>query len=216
MTLPDRIREAIATDHAAIESTPFALAMTSGKIDIDVYAAGMRELYHVHASLEASLAVALPISPEVSAAYDPTRMTRSDLITMDLSALGVLPPGEPSAVVAGFAAEIGEWATSRSWALLGPLYVLEGSRMGSMVLVRSLAPALAAECRPGNGLDYHLAGIATRPQDWQRFRSTISGLKMTDAQQADVLGAAITTMQMLVSLYADLPGEPVLADAAHV
>ncbi|WP_439627320.1 biliverdin-producing heme oxygenase [Gemmata sp.] len=205
MTLPDRIRQAIATDHTAIEDTPFARAMTMGAIDRDAYADGLRELYHLHAAVEAALGIAAAECREVAALFHPGHMTRSTLIAADLVALGSLPAVEPGAAVAAFAGELAGWAADRPWALLGPLYVLEGSRMGSMVLVRSLAPALRVDRRPGAGLDYHLDGIPTRPQEWQRFRAALAAAPLTDEQQADALAAAVATMRTLVALYAGLP-----------
>lgn len=81
--------------------------------------------------------------------------------------------------------------------------------MGSMVLARTLAPALGVDRRPGAGLDYHLDGIATRPREWQRFRAALAALPLGPARQAAVEAAAVATMSGLLGLYADLPaGEP--------
>jgi heme oxygenase len=205
MTLPDQIRSALAADHAAVEATPFARAMVSGRIAPADYAAGLAGLYHLHAALEGGLGEAAGRCPEVAAVYDPDRMARSPLAARDLAALGAPPAGEPGPAVARLARRFADWAAGAPWALLGPLYVLEGSRMGSMVLVRSLAPALGVDRRPGAGLDYHLDGIATRPQDWQVFRAALAGLPLTPAQRADVLAAAVATMGGLLELYAALP-----------
>jgi heme oxygenase len=205
VTLPDKIRQAIAADHTAIEDTPFARAMTTGAIDRDAYAEGLRDLYHLHAAVESALGAAAAECREVAALFHPDHMTRSTLIAADLVELGSLPAGEPGPVVAKFAGELAGGAAAKPWALLGPLYVLEGSRMGSMVLVGSLAPALGVDRRPGMGLDYHLDGIATRPQEWQRFRAALAAAPLTDEQQADALAAAVSTMRALVALYAGLP-----------
>lgn len=213
-SLSDRIRAAIAPAHDTVERTPFAVAMASGRIDRDAYAAGLRPLLALHEGLEAALAAAHG-TPEVAAVYDPRRMTRAPLLAADLAALGDVPaPPAADAAVDRLTAEFPEWAAVRPWALVGALYVTEGSRMGSMLLARSLAAAFGVRPEPGVGLDYHVAGIATRPADWQRFKAAVNALPLTPARAADVLGAAAVTMDGLVAMYAALPAGIVEAVSA--
>ena len=89
--------------------------------------------------------------------------------------------------------------------VLGTAYIFEGSRMGSMFLVRALAKAFPVPMEPGQGLDYHLEGLATRRQDWARFRGQLDSLPLTESQQDDVLFAAIETMKSLHNLYEAVP-----------
>jgi heme oxygenase len=200
VTLPDRVRQLLGPTHAAIEQTAFARAMIGGTIDRAAYSRGLDQLGVLHSALEDALAT----RPEFVALYDPARMTRTDAIACDLVALGGEPAG-PTDATDALCAAIRGWAAASPWKLVGALYVLEGSRMGSMALVRPLSKALGVEVRPGTGLDYHLAGIATRPQDWQRFRATLAGSPLTESQQADVCAGAVGTMDGLFALYAALP-----------
>jgi heme oxygenase len=212
MTLPDRMRAAIAASHTAVEATPFARAMVEGRVTRETYAVMLRALYQLHAALEGGLVAAARQCPEVCAVYRPETMDRAELIAGDLTALGFDADAEPEVAPDLLAAHIAEWARENPHALLGALYVVEGSRMGSMVLARTLGPALGVGRGPGSGLDYHTDGIATRPQDWQRFRGALAALPLTEAQQADALAAAEATMNGLVELYAALPvAEPVLS-----
>lgn len=205
MTLPDRMRAAISANHTAVEATPFATAMVSGRMTREHYAAALRGLHRLHAALESALATSQQCAA-VAAVYAPDRMNRADLIVGDLEALGfALDADEPNPEADELAAKFTRWAASAPHALLGALYVIEGSRMGSMVLARTLGPALGAGRGPGTGLDYHLDGIATRPQDWQRFRGTLAALPLSAAEQDAASAAADETMQGLVAIYAALP-----------
>ena len=76
-----------------------------------------------------------------------------------------------------------------------------------MFLVRALAKAFELPMEPGHGLDYHLDGIATRRQDWARFRGRLDSLPLSESQQQDVLFAAVETMKSLHSLYEAIPTE---------
>lgn len=200
MTLPDRVRQLLGPTHAAIEQTDFARALVAGTIDRPAYCRGLAQLAHLHAALEDAFAG----RPEFAPLYRPADMARTDAIACDLAALGGFPddPTEPTERACG---AIREWAASSPWKLVGALYVLEGSRMGSMALVRPLSKALGVEVRPGTGLDYHLAGMPTRPQTWGQFRGTLAGLPLTADQQADVCAGAAETMDGLFALYSALP-----------
>lgn len=200
MTLPDRIRQLLGPTHAAIEQTGFARAMIGGTIDRPAYCGGLAQLSVLHAALEDALAGWADVAP----LYRPADMARADAIGHDLAVLGGFA-GDPVEATQRLCSSFREWAADAPWKLAGALYVLEGSRMGSMALVRPLSKALAAEVRPGTGLDYHLAGIATRPQAWQQFRQTLAGLPLTDREQADVCAGATATMDGLFALYAGLP-----------
>ena len=212
-TLADRIRAAIGPAHAAIEETDYARGMVAGTIGRPAYAAGLWQLAHLHAALEDALADARPASPAVQAVYDPDAMARAGVAEQDLLALGQPEPDPVAAPVAELAGRFADWATTRPAALVGALYVLEGSRMGSMVLARSLPRALGVPSLPGGGLDYHLDELASRPTDWRQFRATVAGLALCDADQDAAVAAATATMDALVEVYAAVPAGVALASA---
>lgn len=212
MTLADRLRAALAPAHDVVERTPFAVAMAGGRLSRAEYATGLGPLARLHAALEAALSPNRD-SPVVAAVYDPARMARSPLLAADLAVLGE-PAAVPAAdaVIDELARRLGEWGRATPWALVGPLYVVEGSRMGSMLLARSLSAGFGVKPEPGVGLDYHVAGMATRPADWQRFKAAVNALPLTPAEADDVVAAATATMDALVAMYAALPApDPVPA-----
>lgn len=206
MTTPDRIRQALAPAHALVELTPFAQALAGGRIGQPEYVAGLRQMAYLHEALEAALADAAPRHAGVAALYDPAKMDRTASIARDLAALGEGPADAPAAAATRVAEAVAGWAAAKPWALLGALYVVEGSRMGSMVLARSVGKALGRDPRqPGTGLDYHADGLATRVPDWKRFRQALADLSLTEAEAEDVCHAAAVTMDGMVELYAALP-----------
>ena len=218
MTTPDRIRQALAPAHALVELTPFAQAMAAGRVGRDDYVAGLHQMGYLHAALEVALADAAPRHAGVAALYDPAKMDRVASITRDLEALGEAVVEGPDAPVARVCDAVATWSVSKPWALLGALYVVEGSRMGSMVLARSVGKALGLDPRqPGTGLDYHADGLMTRVADWKQFRQSLAELPLTDAEAEDICHAAAETMDGMVALYAALPvGERVEAPLAAV
>jgi len=199
-TLPDRIRQAIAPAHVAVEQTPFARGMVSGTIGRAEYVAGLAQLGCLHRELESATASA---SASLPAKLIPP--PRTPAIERDLFALGGEADAEPHAVVAELTERFYHWAQATPTALLGAVYVMEGSRMGSMVLARSLTRALKVEPRPGQGLDYHIDGIATRPTDWKAFRAQLAGTEFSEDDQELIVAAAVQVMDALTALYSAVP-----------
>ncbi|QJW97808.1 biliverdin-producing heme oxygenase [Frigoriglobus tundricola] len=105
-------------------------------------------------------------------------------------------------------AAVRERAEVRPEAWLGVLYVFEGSRMGSMALLRPVARALGTHPRPGHGVDYHLDGVADRVPRWQRFKATVNALPLTPEQHQSVVWGATATFRMLHEVYAGLIPAP--------
>lgn len=212
MILADQLRAAIADRHTAIERTPVAVAMIRGTITRDAYADWLTQMGHLHVALEDALADC----PAAVGLYAPTEMNRSAAITRDRDTFPGTGETFPCEPVARLTERLPEWRAIAPWKLIGALYVLEGSRMGSMALVRPLARAFGLSPQPGVGLDYHLDGIGTRPQRWQQFRAALSALPLTVEQQADVAAAAVETMSALCEFYASgrFASGPVMASGA--
>lgn len=203
MSLCERLRRAISGEHASIEATPIAVAMMRGAIDPVTYADLLAQLHPVHAAFERHLdrlpALGLPADGFV----------RTPAIEADLDALGMIaaPAGVEAAALAD---ALDRWADAPA-KLLGAAYVLEGSRMGGLVLARGLAAALGVPARPGHGLDYHLDGAADRPAAWKRIKAAMDALPLTPGEQDEAAAAAADLMALLRALYAAVSLEPAAA-----
>lgn len=197
MLLPDKIRQAISSLHTEIEATPLAKEMLAGTISRSAYACWIVEMYRVHAALERALAGA----PEQAAVFDPATMARSGLLLSDAGALGLTAPESGHATVDQVVTHLDRLAREEPWGLVGALYVLEGSRMGSLALIGPLARALGARPNPGAGLDYHLDGATERPRRWRAFREEVGRLAVSADQEEAIVGAAVFVMRALVAMY---------------
>lgn len=204
MQLCQRLAAAIGDRHRQIEQTRLARDMIEGRVDRQTYLMLLSQLHHIHAALEAALDSTLdawPSMPEVE--------RRSATARRDLETLGQAVPRPPLPTTKALIGCLEEWARMSTPALLGVLYVLEGSRMGSMGLASPLAAALNVPTDPRCGLDYHLDGMAERPMLWRQFKEHLNALSLPPPQQMVVLAGAAIAMRSLCDLY-DLLSRPPL------
>ena len=196
MELSQRLREATGPIHDRVEALPLATAMAQGTVDRDDYAGLLRRLLAVHRCWETEVAE----QPACAAIWSPER-ARAVVLENDLIALGYEPLEEEHTSVGLWLAALRERAevTPETW--LGVIYLFEGSRMGSMALLRPLARGLGVAASPGTGLDYHLEGIADLVPRWKRTKATLDALPLgASAQQSAIWGASATFL-MLHDLY---------------
>jgi heme oxygenase (biliverdin-producing, ferredoxin) len=199
--LADRIRAEMAVIHAQIDRSPMAAALVSGQIDRDAYGLLLGAMYDLHTAFEEALEEA----HELPVMYQDPAYRRADDIQRDLIALGFSEIEPTPEAVMDMIEQIREWPAQSPWKLLGALYVFEGSRMGSMVMAKSLARAFGLAPAPGVGLDYHLAGAATRPQTWMGFRASINALQLNEADADEVLAGAVEMMTAMNDVYQNAP-----------
>ena len=207
--LAARLRSAIAAVHDAIERTPFAVGMVKGSLSKADYCAGLRPLAGLHDILEAALKLGQRHHPAVLAAYQPETMDRAAVARADLAALGdATPIDHAHPVLAHLRSEATRWAHESPAGLLGALYVLEGSRMGSMILVKSLSRAWGVPAEAGHGVDYHLDPTGGRPQHWGRFRAQLAALQLAESEVQSAEAGAVLVMESLRGLYAGTGSAP--------
>jgi heme oxygenase len=199
--LADRIRAEMAAIHAQIDRSPMATALVSGQIDREAYGLLLGTMFDLHSAFE----VALDEATELPAMYKAPSFYRADDIQRDLNVLGFAEIDPMAESAANLIESIREWPALSPWKLFGALYVFEGSRMGSLVMAKSLARAFGLTPAPGQGLDYHVAGAATRPQMWVGFRQSINALELNEADAADVLAGAVETMTAMNDIYQHAP-----------
>ena len=96
--------------------------------------------------------------------------------------------------------------------LLGVIYVVGGSRMGGLVLVRHLAEGLGLP--PGPGLLYHLEGAEGFPRAWRGVCGRLDGALAGEGEVARFVGAARRTMEEFFGLYGAL-GRELLGEGAR-
>ena len=194
--------------HAQVEALPLARSMADGTVDLDDYAGLLRRLLTVHRRWEAEVASVAACST----IWSPS-MARAELIVRDLIALGHEPTEEDHPSSRVWIAALRERAEVTPEAWLGVIYLFEGSRMGSMALLRPLSRGLGVATSPGTGLDYHLEGVADLVPRWQWAKATLDALPLGPSEQQAALWGASSTFLMLHDLYA--ASDRVASTVAH-
>ncbi len=201
MNLTDLMRLAIAIEHDAIEKTPYSIAMMNGSINRREYLNGLAQLWYVHLALEHAFA-----EREAVNAFFQSTMIRSPAIARDVQHFGCcihqfakLP--ETTTVET----RIQRWNAEAPFALLGLLYVMEGSRMGSLVLAKPLAKALKLEPGKISGIEYHLENAQIAPAQVRSLKEKINTADFDTQSKRQVIMGATETMALLLDLYSKLP-----------
>jgi heme oxygenase len=201
MSLPDQLRTAISQLHQDIERTPLASAMMQSTLNRSTYAWWLYQIHSIHEVIE-SLVRELPFFEQLPLvrAMDRTKDAAADIAELNVSGCHY-----NESYVEQFLTDLESGAATKPWKLLGAVYVLEGSRMGSLMLAKPIARALGVPPQMNVGLNYHLEGAAERPRLWQMFRGSLAQLSLTTEQQAEVQEVAIATMSCLYEMYQNAP-----------
>jgi heme oxygenase len=220
MEILNALRRATGPIHQQIEQLPLCKEMLAGTVDRATYVRLLDALYHLHAAFESEFAAC----PQLMGVW-PTTVSRAAALRRDLAVFGVIPTPQPQWVV--------DWVESirglghpAAWAGAG--YVFEGSRMGSRVLVRTLARGFALDPVPGVGLDYHLDAGDDPNGTWRRVMGALAEVGQGDEARAAMVAAAVQTFQQIYDLHEAAPhtdscemtgvsagAEPVLVEAGN-
>jgi len=196
MAITHRIRAALQDTHIRLEGTPRAVELIRGSISRAAYVRLLKQLLPLHVAFERAAA----LNPCLPGLFLPGVMCREAALRRDLDALFGENESEDSIDWAqGLIPHLAEWKDT--WALAGPLYVLEGSRMGSMMIAGALARALDVPMQSGVGLDYHLEGSAERPHAWRRFKVALDAVAPAGEAGDQIVEAAVVTMDAMLHLY---------------
>jgi heme oxygenase len=189
------LRAATRPLHDRIEQLPVCRAMAAGTVGRDEVAFVTAALWHAYRAFERELA-----RHDKVAAVWPTQEGRSAALERDLFALGADAGDEPE-YVREWADALRERAQTDPEVWAGAVYVFEGSRMGSRVLLPALATALGVDARPGVGLDFHLEAV----QDagvWPALRKALPALGGTPAARSAMQAGAVATFELMIALHA--------------
>ena len=205
MSTMTRVREAIDPAHQAIEQTEFSKSLMDGRITRPAYCQYLAQLWHIHYRLEHFL----PNCAEVSQYFD-AEMIRTPAIERDLFTLGSAVELQGRMPVTLMIEEqMQAWSASAPLALLGSCYILEGSRMGSLMIGRALIATLhlraSAEAAETPGVEYHLHNASQTPRRVKQLKRAIDAAALSTAKEQELTLGACTFMSMLNDLYQQLP-----------
>jgi len=197
----EQIRAAISKSHVAIEKTDFSKAMLSEYIHPMDYARGITQLWYVHNALESGIAK----NADLESFFTPD-MVRTPTIVRDLSALRYrLDSMDALLETRTIVATLQSWSKDLPFALLGCIYILEGSRMGSLVIAKFLSIALGNQPGSSLGIEYHIEGASATPMRVRNLKEQIERAELSQSQADAVKLGAVEFMSLLNEMYNALP-----------
>lgn len=196
-TLMENIKHAIQESHDAIEQTAFAEGMMNATITLEAYTFYLRQMLAIHEALD-PLIDRSPLCDWVPPTAKRTAAIQQDMTYLDSLSLShaVLPATREIVLTLQQSYE------AEPLSLLGHVYILEGSRMGSRVIAKPLQGLLGI---PSEALHYHLDHFEIQPRILREFRNRLNQGIHSARQQEVIQTTAVTFMNQLLKLYGELP-----------
>ena len=184
------VRARLAVLHPRIEATPLAQGLLAGTATREAYGCLLDALAGVHAVVDPALA-----GDHTLCELFGHPALRGDALVADRLVLGRRTP--LPAVPLGLPPLLKDHPGR-----VGTAFVIEGSRLGSRLLLTPLAGLLGCPLTAGQGLDYHLQDAEVAPRRWA---ATLDRLNSAPLDAETVAVAAENAMAALLSLYAAIP-----------
>jgi heme oxygenase len=201
MSVMNLVRSAISASHFQIEQTAFSKGMLDGSMTATNYARGLVQLWHIHSILE----TCATLSPKIKGFFT-NEMIRTGTIRRDLHAFGYdLNSFEQMLETTAIVDQLKDWALESSYAILGCIYILEGSRMGSLMIAKPLGQTLRLAPGEVAGIEYHTEGAAGTPMRLRSFKEKVDQAGLGTEAEAQLIEGAVRFMDLLNALYAALP-----------
>jgi len=204
-TFTSQILADTAPEHTALEATPFMRAVAERRLPRDRYVAMLLGYTRIHRALERALASSS--EPSVRALFR-EEMRKLPLLERDIRFLcgGSVPELasalSPEAVraVEALVRDIEEAAEHEPLALLGYLFVTEGSTLGGIALRRHFGAAYGLT---EDGLRFYSA-YPEPFAHWRRFKREMEATIVTRDAQAIVAAAAKAAFRRFHAVFAAL------------
>ena len=159
-------------------------------------------MLQVHAALEAHLDRLVLRHPQFKSLFNDERRKVSALHA-DLAFFGGATDQIPLPAARGLVKEMDRLAAAQPLALLGILYVLEGSTNGSKFIARRLRPAYELPAT-GEGSAYLDPYGDLQPARWQEWKAAMDALGLPSAEVEQLTLAAQHTFDAVRELGAEL------------
>ncbi|MGE0354006.1 MAG: biliverdin-producing heme oxygenase [Gemmatimonadales bacterium] len=196
-TVSGVLREQTAEHHKRAERSEFQRRLLKGEITLPDYIAWLGEMHHLYARLEALLAAAGPACAMETAAWRRTPELLRDLTHFGATP-GAAPPLPATAALLVLLDRLGEASAP---ALLGVLYVLEGSTNGSRYIARGLTRAFGLA--PNAGLAFLDPYGEAQPDRWRHFKAELDSA-VPLAHAPALVAAARSTFEAVTAIGADV------------
>ncbi|MBW7934632.1 MAG: biliverdin-producing heme oxygenase [Gemmatimonadaceae bacterium] len=206
-TASAHLRAATATAHTRAERSAFQRALISGRLPLERYVAFLHAMRDIWQALE-------EVAPRVSTGaaramlLEPQRFRAHD-IDRDLVHLrGLLPTAvspENNAAANAFVARIHALANANPSALLGVLYVLEGSTNGGRYIARAMRRAYGLV--DDQGVAFQDPYGDAQPERWAEWKAALDSM-VSVGKVAALVDVAVETFDAVAQI-----GDSVLRDA---
>ncbi|WP_055533373.1 biliverdin-producing heme oxygenase [Streptomyces graminilatus] len=211
-TLAERLRSGTRDRHDALEATPFASAMVAGSLPVERYVSQLDAYRVVLGALEGELTRVEGLVGDSVWSADLRKLPFVERDLAYFAHLGVVPGALAGEEAEAFAAEIRERGAASGPrahvsldfrthpALIGYLYVMEGSTLGALFL----RPYVTAAYRLAGGTDgaaYYGSGDRDR---WARFTARMNQALTHPEAQDQVVTAAHSAYRHVAAITAAL------------
>ncbi len=198
------LRERTAEHHRRAEQHDFQQQMVRGTLPRELYIRWLGQMLHVHAALESHLDRLVARHARLTTVFDDARR-KVPALQEDLAFFGDRDrDGRPALPAArALAAQMDRLAAERPTALLGMLYVLEGSTNGSKFIARRVRPAYQLPAT-GEGSAYLDPYGEQQPARWQEWKGAMDALDLPAEEVEHLTLAAQQTFDAIRELGAEL------------
>ncbi len=196
------LRESTASHHRLAEQHEFQQQFVRGTLPRPLYVHWLGQMLHIHAALEAHLDRLVAKNPQLKSVFDDGRRKVVPL-QKDRAFLGSATDQPALPAARAMMTRMDQLATAQPLALLGILYVLEGSTNGSKFIARKVRPAYELPVT-GEGSAYLDPYGDVQPARWQEFKAAMDALNLPAADVAPMVVAAQETFDSIRELGAEL------------
>ena len=200
LSLHDILRTETTALHDRLDALPFFQALHAGRLPRPAIVSFLCSLTIIHAAMERELAA---VTHNQIAALGKQAVPKVPLLVADLESLGAATvPSVTPAIRRAFdyGCEI-PVAAADPLALVGMLYVLEGSQKGGLVLKQEYDRCLAPHDAPLSYFGYYGKNTATH---WRTFTGLLNALDLEIEQTRTVVRSAIGCFERLSAICAAL------------
>jgi heme oxygenase len=203
------LRNETADHHRRAEQHEFQQQMVRGTLPEPLYIRWLGQMLLVHSALEAHLDRLVTRDPVLGAVFDASRH-KAPALRADLRHFKTGEDTTPLPAAKRLIELFDRLSRERPRALLGALYVLEGSTNGSKFIARRVRPAYGLPAT-GPGSAYLDPYGDLQPVRWQEFKAAMDALDLPADDVAQMTIAAQQTFDAIRELGADLLSVPATA-----
>lgn len=218
--LSERLKAETRADHTRAEKHPLMAALVGGRADRAAYAGYLGQMLHVHATLEAAIRTTAPRHAALAGVVREHHF-REPAIRADLATLGEQPERHPPLPATRlFCERIEGLASADPPALLGTLYVLEGSTNGGRYIAPAVRKSLGLPdgVQAGSGTEYLEPHGDRQACRWSLFKASLDVVTFTPAECDMIAAVASDAFRGVYDIFEDLthpPNRPQVTACPH-